>query len=77
MIVKVKIPQLGFSVANVTLTEWLLENGAQVAQGQPLYVVETDKAQQEIESPVGGTLRIIAEPGNEYAVGDVIAEVEI
>jgi pyruvate/2-oxoglutarate dehydrogenase complex dihydrolipoamide acyltransferase (E2) component len=77
MIIKIKIPQLGFSVSEVTLTEWLHEDGASVAQGQPLYVVETNKAQQEVESPVNGKLKIIAQPGEEYAVGAVVAEIEV
>ena len=77
MIVKIKIPQLGFSVSEVTLTEWLLDDGATVEQGQPLYVVETNKASQEMESPVKGTLRIVAEPGEQYAVGAVVAEIHV
>ncbi len=77
MIVKIKIPQLGFSVKEVTLTEWLHAEGSTIEQGQPLYVVETNKAQQEIESPVGGTLHIVAEAGGEYAVGTVVARIEV
>jgi pyruvate/2-oxoglutarate dehydrogenase complex dihydrolipoamide acyltransferase (E2) component len=77
MIIKIKIPQLGFSVSEVTLTEWLHEDGATVAQGQPLYVVETNKAQQEVESPVNGKLKIIAQTGEEYPVGAIVAEIEV
>jgi pyruvate/2-oxoglutarate dehydrogenase complex dihydrolipoamide acyltransferase (E2) component len=77
MIIKIKIPQLGFSVSEVTLTEWLLPEGAQVDQGQPLYVVETNKAQQEVESPVKGTLHIVAEAGGEYPVGAIVAEIHV
>ena len=77
MIIKIKIPQLGFSVSEVTLTEWLFENGARVEQGQPLYAVETGKATQEVESPVSGTLKIMAEIGEEYSVGTVVAEIHV
>jgi len=77
MIVKIKIPQLGFSVAEVTLTEWLHAEGATIEQGQPLYVVETNKAQQEVESPVKGTLHIVAEAGGDYPVGAVVAEIHV
>ena len=77
MIVKIKIPQLGFSVSEVTLTEWLLDDGTVVAKGQPLYVVETNKAQQEVESPVNGRLRIVAQPGEDYPVGAIVAEIEV
>lgn len=77
MIIKIKIPQLGFSVSEVTLTEWLFESGAQVEKGQPLYAVETGKATQEVESPVSGTLKIIAETGEEYPVGAIIAEIHV
>lgn len=77
MIIKIKIPQLGFSVSEVTLTEWLQADGARVEQGQPLYAVETNKALQEIESPVSGTLRITSDAGEQYAVGAIVAEIHV
>lgn len=72
----ISIPKLGMSMTEATLVEWLVEDGATVAEGQDLYAVETDKSVQEIQSPVAGTLKIIAEPGETYEVGHLIATVD-
>ena len=45
-----------------------------MAKGQPLYEMETDKVTNEIEAPVAGRLRRIAEEGVTYPVGDPVAE---
>ncbi|WBH17777.1 biotin/lipoyl-containing protein [Sphingomonas radiodurans] len=72
----ISIPKLGMSMTEATLVEWLVEDGGQVTEGQDLYAVETDKSVQEVQSPVSGTLTIIAEPGEVYEVGHLIARVE-
>ena len=58
-----------------TITEWLVQDGAAVKEGQPLYMIESEKSAQEIESPASGTLKIIGQVGEVYQVGTVIAEV--
>ncbi|WP_415151499.1 lipoyl domain-containing protein [Piscinibacter sp.] len=58
-----------------TLAEWLVPDGETVAEGQPLYVLESDKSAQEIESPGSGTLKIAAAVGEVYKVGDVLGEI--
>lgn len=72
----ISIPKLGMSMTEATLVEWLVEDGGEVAEGQDLYAVETDKSVQEIQSPVSGRLRIIAAPGEVYEVGHLIATVD-
>ena len=72
----ISIPKLGMSMTEATLVEWLIEDGGTVAEGQDLYAIETDKSVQEIQSPVSGTLKIIAEPGEIYEVGHLIATVD-
>lgn len=73
---EISIPKLGMSMTEATLVEWLVEDGGPVAEGQDLYAIETDKSVQEIQSPVSGTLKIIAEPGEIYEVGHLIATVD-
>jgi pyruvate/2-oxoglutarate dehydrogenase complex dihydrolipoamide acyltransferase (E2) component len=58
-----------------TLSEWLVEDGATVTEGQPIYALETEKATEEVESPAAGVLKIIGKPGTLYQVGDVVAEI--
>lgn len=72
----ISIPKLGMSMTEATLVEWLVEDGATVSEGQDLYAIETDKSVQEIQSPVSGTLKIIAAPGEVYEVGQLIARVD-
>ena len=75
MATEVRIPRLGFSVAEATVVEWLVADGASVTAGQPLYVIETEKVENEIEAPGTGTVRITAAAGESYAVGTLLAEI--
>lgn len=75
MAVSLTIPRLEMSMTEGTLAEWLVENGAVVEQGQPIYVLETDKAAQEVEAPSGGTLVQLREPGEVYPVGEEIGQI--
>ena len=72
----IQMPKLGMSMTEATLAEWLVPDGAQVTEGQDLYLVETDKSTQEVQSPLSGKLTIIGQPGEVYQVGDLIARVE-
>lgn len=71
---RLKIPKLGMSVNEATLAEWLVEDGSQVAAGDPICSLETDKTEVEIPAPVAGTIKLVATPGETYEVGTVIAE---
>lgn len=73
----IKIPKLGMSMTEATLVEWLVPDGARVEVGTPIYCVETDKSAQEIESPVAGKLQIIAEAGETFEVGHLIAKIAV
>lgn len=72
---EVLLPKLGFSMNEGTIAEWLVPNGAQVKEGQPIYTIESEKSVEEIESPSSGVIRIIGNVGEVYKVGTVIAEV--
>src|SRR4029077_10012864 len=81
---EVKLPRLGQGMESGTVTKWLKSEGDQVAKGEPLYEIDTDKVTQEVESdfagvllkialregeaPVGQTIAFIGEPGEEVAV---------
>ena len=72
---QVLLPKIGFTMNEGTLAEWLVADGAQVTEGQPLYALETEKATEEVEAPASGTLKIIAPTGQLYQVGDVLGEI--
>jgi 2-oxoglutarate dehydrogenase E2 component (dihydrolipoamide succinyltransferase) len=67
---RVKMPQLGESVVEGTLTRWLVKPGDRVARDQPLAEIETDKANAELPSPVGGVVReLLVAEGTRISVG--------
>jgi acetyltransferase-like isoleucine patch superfamily enzyme/glycine cleavage system H lipoate-binding protein len=57
------------------LAEWLVEDRAEVEQGQPVCVVETTKATVEVEAPGAGTIVQLYEDGVEVELGKTIAYV--
>ena len=73
--VTIQIPKLGMAMTEGTLVEWAVADGAAVEVGQILYRLETDKVENEVESPAAGTIRLVAEPGETYPVGTVVAEI--
>ncbi len=63
------VPPLSQTMDSVVLVEWLKAEGDKVAKGEPLFVIETDKANLDIEAPAGGVLRQVwAQPGEAIAV---------
>ncbi|MFF3854654.1 2-oxoglutarate dehydrogenase, E2 component, dihydrolipoamide succinyltransferase [Micromonospora sp. NPDC002575] len=63
----VKMPALGESVTEGTVTRWLKQVGDTVEVDEPLLEVSTDKVDTEIPSPVAGTLLEIKVPEDETA----------
>ena len=76
MATEVLLPKLGFSMNEGTLAEWLVADGGDAVEGQPLYALESDKSTQEVESPATGKLKILKETGETYEVGTVLAVIE-
>ena len=71
-LIEVRIPHSG-SVETVEINEWLVAEGAVVAEGDLLAEVSTDKADTELESTANGKVaKILFEPGAEVAVGTVV-----
>ena len=72
---ELKIPQMGV-VEQVLVVEWLVEDGSLVAAGDPVVVIDTDKAETELEAPASGRLQVLVPAGDEeVAVGTVLATV--
>jgi len=78
MATKVILPALGMSQDSGKIVRWLKSEGEQVAQGEPLVEIETDKVTVEIEAPASGLLAWIgATAGEEVPVGQVIAAIRV
>lgn len=70
---EIAVPKLGMTMEEGTLVRWLVAPGAAVASGEPLYLLETDKVETEIESPAAGVIELIGQEGVVYEVGTVVA----
>jgi acetyltransferase-like isoleucine patch superfamily enzyme len=57
MAIEIIIPQMGVNMTEAVLSKWLKQEGDPVKKGEPLLVIETDKAAFEIEAEGGGILR--------------------
>lgn len=74
MSVPVVMPQLGLTMVEGSVSEWLKKPGDMVHKGEMLFIVSTDKADMEVESLDEGKLtQIVVAPGNTVPVGTVIA----
>jgi pyruvate dehydrogenase E2 component (dihydrolipoamide acetyltransferase) len=76
MAIEVVVPRLGWSMDEGTFGEWLKRDGEFVKRGDALFVLEGEKAAQDIESFDEGTLRIppnAPQPGDTVKVGQVLA----
>jgi len=74
MATDVILPALGMSQDTGKIVQWLKAEGQQIAKGEPLVEIETDKATVELEAPAAGVLsRVSAAAGDDVPVGQVIA----
>jgi pyruvate dehydrogenase E2 component (dihydrolipoamide acetyltransferase) len=69
------MPKLSDTMEEGTVLSWLKADGDQVAKGEPLVEIETDKATMTVEAPDSGVLRIIAAEGDTLDVGQPIAQI--
>ena len=73
---EVLVPPLGQTVDTVTLVAWYKQEGETVREGEPLFVIETDKASLDVEAQASGILRrVTAAAGDEVAALSVIAQI--
>ena len=73
---EIRIPKPGDAIVEGTIARWLAADGAQVREGQSLYLLETEKVELEIEAPVAGVLRHVGAEGQTYPVGALIATID-
>jgi pyruvate/2-oxoglutarate dehydrogenase complex dihydrolipoamide acyltransferase (E2) component len=69
------IPRLEMAMTEGVLAEWLVSDGGQVNEGDPIYTLETGKAAQDIQAPASGRLIHKAQAGETYPVGTDIGEI--
>ncbi|MBL0309283.1 MAG: 2-oxoglutarate dehydrogenase complex dihydrolipoyllysine-residue succinyltransferase [Bacteroidetes bacterium] len=73
---EVKVPSVAETITEVTLSRYLVKEGEYVEMDQPLCELETDKASQEIPSPIAGTVKFVAKEGADLKIGAVICNID-
>jgi pyruvate dehydrogenase E2 component (dihydrolipoamide acetyltransferase) len=71
----VTMPELSEGMESGTIIAWLVEDGQQVAVGDELLEVETDKAAMTVAAEAAGVLQIVAAVNAVAPVGEVIARI--
>ena len=72
---EITMPRLSDSMEEGTILRWLVADGAQVARGDEIAEIETDKANMTYEADASGVFRPVASEGDALPVGAVIAHV--
>lgn len=73
MAIELQMPKSGLTMTEGKVVEWLKRPGERVEKGEPVLVVETEKATFDVESPAGGFLaRILVEADETVPVGTVV-----
>ena len=71
---EVKMPQMGESIFEGTVTKWLKKKGDKVQRDEPLFEISTDKIDTEIPSPASGVLQdILVKEGDTVQINTVVA----
>ena len=74
----VSMPQLGESVTEGTIGQWLKNVGDPIEKYEALLEVTTDKVNAEVPAPVTGTVtKILVDPGQTVPIGTPICEIEV
>jgi 2-oxoglutarate dehydrogenase E2 component (dihydrolipoamide succinyltransferase) len=73
---ELKVPEVGESITEVTIAQWLKKDGEQVDSETLVCEIESDKASFELPAEKEGVLKILIEEGENAAVGATIAEIE-
>jgi len=74
--IELKIPEVGESVQEALLVQWLKRDGESVSKDEVLFVIETDKVTLEISAPADGVLRILVPEGQTVKAGAVVGRIE-
>lgn len=75
-IVEMRVPTIGESISEVTLSSWLKANGEFVKLDEPICEFESDKATLEFPAEASGKLIYVAEEGDDLEIGALVAKID-
>ena len=76
MSLEIKVPPVGESISEVTLSKWIKKDGERVEMDEVVAELESDKATFELTAEGAGTLKTIAQEGDTLAIGAVVCTIE-
>jgi len=74
--IQIKVPPVGESITEVTLSRWIKKDGDTVAMDEAIAELESDKATFELTAEKAGTLKTIAKEGDVLSIGAVVCTIE-
>ena len=78
MATTLRIPEVGESITEVQISEWLKSEGDEVKTDEAVAVIDSEKTTFELPAPKGGRLaKILHKAGDTVKVGEAIAELEL
>ncbi len=75
-VVELRVPVIGESITEVTLSQWLKEDGDYIKRDEFICEFESDKATLEFPAEVAGKLIIVAQEDEDLAIGAVVAKID-
>lgn len=77
MPIELKVPEVGESITEVEIGDWLKRKGETVEKDEPVVTLESEKATVELPAPAAGTVsEVLKKKGDTAKVGEVIAYIE-
>jgi 2-oxoglutarate dehydrogenase E2 component (dihydrolipoamide succinyltransferase) len=76
MAIDLKVPTVGESITEGTITRWFKKDGEILRNMEPAFELETEKATTEVPAPAGGVLRILVPEGSTVAIGALVGRLE-
>jgi 2-oxoglutarate dehydrogenase E2 component (dihydrolipoamide succinyltransferase) len=74
--VEIKVPPVGESITEVTLSRWIKKDGEAVAMDEAIAELESDKATFELTAEKAGVLKTLAKEGDVLAIGAIVCTIE-
>jgi 2-oxoglutarate dehydrogenase E2 component (dihydrolipoamide succinyltransferase) len=75
-LLEMKVPTIGESVTEVTLSQWLKNDGDYVELDEPICEFESDKATLEFPAEAAGILKHVAAEGDDLEIGGLVAQID-
>jgi len=75
-IVEMRVPTIGESITEVTLSQWLKKDGDYIQIDEPICEFESDKATLEFPAEASGKLMYVAKEGDDLTIGALVARID-